>query len=165
MDTGASFHTTAICEVLENYVAGDFGKVYLADGTPLDIVGIGDVHIKVHSDSVWKLQKVKHVPQLKKNLISMGQLDDEGHTIKFHGGQWKICMGARLLARGYKTGTLYLTTNPRDTVAVAKDDSKLWHLRLGHMSEKEMKVLLSKGKLPKLKSVEFDLCEDCILGK
>jgi hypothetical protein len=60
-----------------------------------------------------------------------------------------------------------LTTNTRDTVAVAvvKGDSKLWHLRLGHMSEKVMNVLLSKGKLLELKSVESDLSEDCILGK
>ena len=33
------------------------------------------------------------------------------------------------------------------------------------MSEKGMKMLLSKGKLPELKSVDFDLCESCILGK
>ena len=33
------------------------------------------------------------------------------------------------------------------------------------MSEKWMKMLLSKGKLPELKSVDFDLCESCILGK
>ena len=28
-----------------------------------------------------------------------------------------------------------------------------------------MKKLLPKGKLPKLKSVDFDMCESCILGK
>ena len=28
-----------------------------------------------------------------------------------------------------------------------------------------MKMLLSKGKLPKLKSIDFDMCESCILGK
>ena len=33
------------------------------------------------------------------------------------------------------------------------------------MSEKGMKVLLSKGKLPELKSVKFDMGESCILGK
>jgi hypothetical protein len=33
------------------------------------------------------------------------------------------------------------------------------------MSEKGIKVLLSKGKLPELKSVESDLCEGCILEK
>jgi hypothetical protein len=72
LDSGASFHTTPILEVLKNYVAGDFGKVSLADGTALDVVGLGDVRIRVHSDMVWKLQKVKHIPKLKKNLISMG---------------------------------------------------------------------------------------------
>jgi hypothetical protein len=40
-----------------------------------------------------------------------------------------------------------------------------WYIRLGHMSEKGIKVLLSKGKLPELKSVESDLCEGCILEK
>ncbi|RVX10461.1 Retrovirus-related Pol polyprotein from transposon TNT 1-94 [Vitis vinifera] len=33
------------------------------------------------------------------------------------------------------------------------------------MSEKGMKMLLSKGKLSELKSIDFDMCESCILGK
>jgi hypothetical protein len=61
LDLGTFFHTTTIRKILENYVAGNFWKVYLADGSTLDIVGIGDARIRVHSDSVWKLQKVKHV--------------------------------------------------------------------------------------------------------
>ena len=28
-----------------------------------------------------------------------------------------------------------------------------------------MKMLLSKGKLPELKSIDLDICESCILGK
>jgi hypothetical protein len=120
LDSGASFHTTPICEVLKNYVTGDFRKVYLADGTTLDVVGLGDVRIRVHSDSVWKLQKVRHVPELKKNLISVGQLDEEGHSIHFHGGKWKVSKGARILARGHKTGTLYMTTNSKDIVACCR---------------------------------------------
>ena len=28
-----------------------------------------------------------------------------------------------------------------------------------------MKILLSKGKLPELKSIDFDMCESCILEK
>jgi hypothetical protein len=118
LDSGTSFHTTAIREILENYISRDFGKVYLADGSALDIVGIGYVRIRVHNDSVWKLQKVRHVPELKKNLISVGQLDDEGHSINFHGGKWKVSIGARILVQGYKTGTLYMTKNIRDIAAV-----------------------------------------------
>jgi len=33
------------------------------------------------------------------------------------------------------------------------------------MNKKGMQVLLSKGKLPKLKSLESDMCDGCILGK
>ena len=52
LDSRAYFHTTPIHEVFKNYMARDFGKVYLADGTTLDVVGLGDVCIRVHSDSV-----------------------------------------------------------------------------------------------------------------
>ena len=71
------------------------------------------------------------------------------------------------MAHGKKTSTLYMTSSPRDTIAVAdaSTDTSLWHSRLGHMSEKGMKMLLSKGKLPELKSIDFDMCESCILGK
>ena len=71
LDLGAFFHTTPICEVLKNYVAGNFGNVYLANETMLNVVGQGDVRIRVHTDSVWKLHKVRHIPELKRNLISV----------------------------------------------------------------------------------------------
>ena len=71
------------------------------------------------------------------------------------------------MARGKKTGILYITSSPRDIIAVAdaSTDTSLWHRRLGHMSEKGIKMLLSKGKLAELKSIDFDMCESYILGK
>ena len=151
----------------ENYIASDFGKVYLADGSALDIVGMGDVRILLPNGSVWLLEKVQHIPDLRRNLILVGQLDDEGHAILFVGGTWKVTKGARVLARGKKIGTLYMTSSPRDTIAVidASSDTTLWHRRLGRMSEKGIKMLLSKGKLPELKSIDSDMYESCILGK
>ena len=71
------------------------------------------------------------------------------------------------MAHGKKTGTLYMTSSPRDTIAVAEvsTNTSLWHRKLGHMSEKGMKMLLSRGKLLELKSINFDMCKSCILGK
>ncbi|XP_028063228.1 uncharacterized protein LOC114266527 [Camellia sinensis] len=71
-----------------------------------------------------------------------------------------------VVARGQKEGTLYMTTNNRNAIAVAgeKEDSNLWHQRLEHMSQKEMTVMASKGKLSNLKSVDIDFCKDCIFG-
>ena len=64
-----------------------------------------------------------------------------------------------MIAWEKKKNTLYMTTEPSDVVSVAEsnDDANLWHNRLGHISQKGMKELLSKGKLPELKNVHFDM--------
>ena len=167
MDSGVSFHTTPHREIIQNYAVGDFGNVYLADGIVLDVVGMRDVCILLPNESVRLLGKVRHIPDLRMNLISVRQLDNEGHAILFVSGTWKVTKGARVLACGKKIGTLYMTSSLRDTIVVAEvsTDTSLWHRRLGHMSEKGMKMLLSRGKLPELKSIDFDMCESCILGK
>ena len=92
--------------------------MYLADGSALDVVGMGNVRILLPNGSVWLLEKVRHILELRRNLIFVGQLDDEGHAILFVGGTWKVTKGARVLARGKKTGTLYMISSPRDTIAV-----------------------------------------------
>ena len=120
LDSGALFPTTPHQEIMQNYVAGDFNKVYLADGTVLDVVGMGDVQILLPNGSIWLLKKVRHIPSLRRNLISVGQLDGEGHKILFVGGTWKVTKGVRVLACGKKTGTLYKTSSPRDTIAVTE---------------------------------------------
>ena len=86
MDSGASFHSCPSREVMENYISGNFGMVYLADDEPLKIVAKGDVRVKTWNGLVWKLQNVRHIPSLKRNLISVGQLDDEGYAVSFVGG-------------------------------------------------------------------------------
>ena len=86
MDLGVSFHTTPHQEIIQIYVAGDFGKVYLADGSALNVVGMEDIRILLPNGSVWLLEKVQHILDLRRNLIFVGQLDDEGHAILFVGG-------------------------------------------------------------------------------
>ena len=68
----------------------DFGKVYLVDGTALDVVDMRDVQILFPNGSIWLLEKVRHIPDLRRNLIFVGQLDDEGHAILFVGGTLKV---------------------------------------------------------------------------
>nr|KYP32301.1 Retrovirus-related Pol polyprotein from transposon TNT 1-94 [Cajanus cajan] len=167
MDSGASFHSCSRRDIMEPYTTGDFGMVYLADNKPLKIVGKGDVRIKYANGSCWTLRDVRHIPGLKRNLISVGQLDSDGFHIMFGDGKWKVSKGAMTLARGLKSGTLYMAggSNPNIPFAGAVSQADLWHNRLGHMSEKGMSVLKSIGRLPELKSVDVGLCEHCVLGK
>ena len=86
--------------------------MYLVDGSALDVVGMRDIRILLPNGYVWLLEKVRHISGLRRNLISIGHLDDEGHAILFVGGTWKVTCGK-------KTGTLYITSSPRDIIAVA----------------------------------------------
>ena len=86
-----------------------------------DIVGIGDINLKMSDGRVWKITKVRHVPKLMRNLISVGQLDDTGHDVNFGGGAWRVKKGSMVVARGHKRGTLYMTTSYQDTVAVVEN--------------------------------------------
>ena len=72
LDSGASFHATSQKEFFKNYVSGNLGKVYLGNEQSCEIVGKGEVKIKLNG-SVWELKNVRHIPDLTKNLISVGQ--------------------------------------------------------------------------------------------
>ena len=75
--------------ILREVCPGNLGKVYLGDNQPCGIIGKGVVKIKLNR-SVWELKDVRHIPDLRKNLISVGQLASEGYTKIFHGENWKI---------------------------------------------------------------------------
>ena len=114
---------------------------------PCDIVGKGDAIVSLSNGSTLKLSNVRHVLKLKRNLIYAGQLADGGMKTTFNGDICKITKGAMVMAHSKKKGTLYMTTGSGASISVAssKLDAKVYHRRLGHMSEKGTKVMLSQG--------------------
>ncbi|GJR51063.1 retrovirus-related pol polyprotein from transposon TNT 1-94 [Tanacetum coccineum] len=73
-----------------------------------------------------------------------------------------------MVARGNKRGSLYMVEVPFDGINVAidvKGNTTLWHQRLGHTSEKGIKILASKGRIPNLQKAVVGFCEPCALGK
>ena len=167
MDSGASFHTTPCKDLLVNFRPIK-GKVHLANDQTEEIVGIGDVNLKTTMGTIWTFKDVKYIPTIKRMLISVSQLDGLGYKIAFENGQWKVSKGNLVIAHGWKKGTLYMAEMPVERVNAVTDGpnpSTLWHQRLGHMSEKGMKILASKGKIPELKNVKVDFCEPCVFGK
>ena len=118
------------------------------------IKGIGSVNIRMFDGVVRKLQGVRYVPKLKKNLISLGTLDAEGCNYMGQGGALKVSRGALVIMKAIRQGNLYMLTGKtvqsgasHATVEADTDDTKLWHMRLGHMSEKGLNVLHKRGVL------------------
>ena len=56
-------------------------------------MGKGDVRIKLPNGATWTLHDVRHIPGLKRNLISVGQLDKEGCMTTFSESCWKVSKG------------------------------------------------------------------------
>ncbi|KAJ4715159.1 Retrovirus-related Pol polyprotein from transposon TNT 1-94 [Melia azedarach] len=133
----------------------------------------GSIKIRTHDGKFCTLNNVRHVPLMTKNLISLSMLDNKGFSFQGEGGVLHVCKGSNVVLKGVKRGTLYFLQGSTlsSSVAVAsleidKDNmTKLWHMRLGHMSARGMQIL-SKGDLlcgHKIKDLEF--CEHCIFGK
>ena len=79
----------------------------------------------------------------------------------FVGDVCKITKGAIVMAHEKKGSTLYMTSSSGASISVASSElvDRVWHQRLRHISEKEMKVMLSKDKLS-FKFFDLDFSED-----
>ncbi|KAF7115099.1 hypothetical protein RHSIM_RhsimUnG0064500 [Rhododendron simsii] len=160
IDSGASFHVTSQRDFFASYIHGDFGHVRMGNEGVSKIVGMGDVCLETNTGCKLLLKDVRHVPDIRLNLISAGKLDDEGYKNQFGDGKWKLSKGSLVVARGKKSSTLYLMQaklSKGEVNAIGDEAStELWHKRLGHMSEKGMQILARKALLPEVKAEETE---------
>nr|GEX08664.1 retrovirus-related Pol polyprotein from transposon TNT 1-94 [Tanacetum cinerariifolium] len=107
IDFGASFHATYCKEELERFKLR-FSNVRLTDDKTLDIASFGDVVLKTSFGISWTLKDVRYIPNLKRRLISAGQLNEKGYHVSFGDQQWKVTKGSLVVARGNKRRSLYM---------------------------------------------------------
>jgi hypothetical protein len=168
VDSGDSFHATPHRKHFLDYVQGNFVQVHLRDDASCKIVGMRKVKIKQSNGNQWLLKEVRHVPDLRKKLISIGQLASEGCISIFTDKVWKVTKGSLMIEKGEKVGTLYLCIGNTDSsisLASTGVDTALWNHRLGHMSENGMQILHKRKKIPDLKQTDLDFCEHCVYEK
>jgi ABC-type transport system involved in cytochrome c biogenesis ATPase subunit len=115
------------------------------------------------------LDDVRHVTDIRLNLLSVAKLDDIRHGSYFSDAKWKFTKGSLIVDRGSKQGCLYVTKTKlhNDMMTVTENDTlvELWHKRLGYMSEKGMQALARMEFLPELKGITLKPCEHCFAGK
>ena len=108
MDSGCIFHMTLNREFLINFQKSDGRKLLLGDNGVCDVKGTGSVQIATHDGMIIMLANVRYVPELKRNLISLGELDRSGYTIKFGNGVMKVTKGSLVKLRGALRNDLYV---------------------------------------------------------
>ena len=78
LNSASSFHATPKKEWFSSYIEEDGGLAHLGDDSGYYIIGVGDIKFKMCDGSEMLLKGVTHVPGLRRNLISLGLLHDEG---------------------------------------------------------------------------------------
>ena len=107
------------------------------------VSGKGTVAICASPRGVKLLRDVQYVPNLARNLPSVGQLLASGYVIIFHGDECIISNKATgsILARVRMTKWRMFPldvarTGSANLVIGGLKDSMLWHLRYGHLPQK-----------------------------
>jgi len=65
----------------------------MGDDHPCNVEGIDTVRIKMFDEIIRELKEVRYVPQLKRNLISVGALKTLGLIVSIRDGVLKMTEG------------------------------------------------------------------------
>ena len=127
------------------------------------VESIRSVKFKMSDGAEKILTNVRFVIDLKRNLISLGELEATGYQFKAEDVTIKVSKGTR-------QNGLYLLQGfalpGEDNVAAAESDkTRLWHQRLRHISERGLQELGEQELFRKDKIDNLEFCEHCIFEK
>nr|GFB35913.1 retrovirus-related Pol polyprotein from transposon TNT 1-94 [Tanacetum cinerariifolium] len=140
LDSACTNHMTCDKSKFKDLDESVRSRVRLGDDKQLHIEGFGTVILTIE-DKCKLIKDVQYAPRLAHNLISVSQLIEFGHSVKF------------------------------DEVALVNNqemnDVDLWHLRYGHLNNNGLQLLKNKemvSGLPFIKD-QKKVCEGCVLDK
>ena len=136
--------------------------VTIGNGALCKIAGIGKIRIKMFDGVVKTLCDVRHVPEMERNLISLGTLDSNDYGYKSAGGVMKVTKGAMVVMKGHKSSkNIYklLGSTVVGGIEFEFDYIVLWHMQLGHMSKQAMLELYKRNLLKVVKTCKLDFCK------
>ncbi|KAI9198938.1 hypothetical protein LWI28_024753 [Acer negundo] len=113
LDSAATWHMTSQREWFHKYEPVSRGSVFMGNDHALKIDGIGTIKIKMHDGTIRTIYEVRHVKGLKKNLLSLGQLDDLG------------CLSNSFRAKVAKTAYYVINRSPSIAIEL-KTPMEMW---------------------------------------
>ena len=142
--------------------------VLLGNDQVCQIKGIGRIKMRMHDGPVKILSDVRFIPQVKRNLISLGTLELKGYSFTSSNGKIVALKGSEVKMVAKRVRSLYyldatVIIGEANVVDIPK--LKLWHLRMGHPAEGSLKQLIKMGLIGGDVGLKMDPCEQCLLGK
>lgn len=147
LDNGASNHMTGCQEKFEKLDRTIRGEVKFGDGSLVTIEGKGSIRLICKNGETRVLHGVYYIPTLRSNIVSLGQLSEEGHRIVLNGEHlWIYDSCGRLLMQVQRSGNrLYKIrldeVHQQCLLTRSKEEAWLWHKRLGHVNFKAIQLM------------------------
>jgi hypothetical protein len=149
---------------------------YVKLGNNFKMAVAGKGNIRLHVNGITQvITNVYYVPELKNNLISIGQLIEKGVSVLIQNGECRCYHSKEGLFLQTKMSTnrmFAFHATPMSQVStcfktVLEDETHLWHCRYGHLNCKGLKTLQSKKMVTGLPEIRTPrkLCKDCVKGK
>lgn len=170
IDSGCTNHMTNNQDNFARLDQSTVSKVKVGNGDLIVVNGKGSMEV-VTDSGIRTIDNILYVPEISCNLISVGQLLEEGYEVIF---KTRFCTikdkyGAELFKIEMKKKSFALKLQKAEEVNVAESYSttELWHKRMGHVSHSrllQMKEMHLAEGLPSLEKKLQD-CKACHFGK
>ncbi|WVZ21912.1 hypothetical protein V8G54_000456 [Vigna mungo] len=174
VDSGCSNHMTYNRSWMSNLDESKKSKIRVVDNNTLKVEEIGNIKIRRKDGLHATLENVLLVPEMKCNLLSVGQLTKNGYTVIMGSnahmkvndqGKNLILKCTRSINRTFQV-CLEVVEALQCLTSVNEDESWRWHLRLGHLNYRDLQLLSNKKLVSGLViSQPQKGCESCLIGK
>ncbi|GKA65283.1 zinc finger, CCHC-type containing protein [Tanacetum coccineum] len=173
LDNGASNHMTGIREHFKELDEKVSGKVRFGDGSYIEIKGKGSILIECDDEKQRIISHVYYIPDLKSNLLSLGQFTEIGCKVVMEDDELQLYdMDNKIFIRVTRQRNRLYKANlrigtPVCLLANLKDDSWLWHARLGHLNFESLKSMAQKDLVHGIPTIKHttQICDVCLIGK
>ncbi|KAJ3686893.1 hypothetical protein LUZ61_016057 [Rhynchospora tenuis] len=172
LDTGASNHMSGHKHLFKEMQDVKDGHVSFGDASKIQVKGRGKIKF-YHNGKESTIESVYYVPDMKSNILSVGQLMEKGYSV-FMKNRVMFLKDKRnhLIARVEMAQNRTYKLNLRNVQETClkinmTDKASLWHLRFGHLSRDGLKELAKKDMVHGLPDIDYpkQFCEGCVLGK
>lgn len=176
LDSGCSNHMTWDKDWFSELEERFNRTVKLGNDTKMSVVGKGSVKVQVDG-VIQVIPEVYYVPELRNNLLSLGQLQERGLAILIRDGTCKLFHPNRgaIMQTDMSENRMFflLASKPQknsmclQAEEVTEKEAHLWHCRFGHLNQEGLKLLAHKEMvvgLPMLKPSK-EICATCLTGK
>lgn len=72
--------------------------MYLGNDNPLEVERIYDIKLRIFDDIIRNIESW-HVPRIKRNLISLWILNDQGYKFYSENRMLEVCKGSKVLMK------------------------------------------------------------------